>query len=332
MSEREKKRVAVIGATGVVGQTIAQVLAERGFPVGEYVPVATGDRGERTVNGLGRTWTVCAIEEMDFGGVDICFFSAGAAVSREMIPKALDRGCRVVDNTTAYRMDADVPLVVPEINSSEVTPDTWLVSCPNCAAINLVMTLAPILREVSIERVVVTSLQSVSGAGKEAVAELDAQVRSDLSGEEAKARVFAKPIAFNCLPKIGELGDSGDTVEEQKIIEETRKILGKPSLGIVATAVRVPVRVGHALSVNVELSDELSLEDARGLWQESPGIEFDDRLPTPVDVAGRDTVIVGRLRRDVSRPHAISYWAVGDNLRKGAATNSVQIAELWCSL
>jgi aspartate-semialdehyde dehydrogenase len=326
-----QKRVGVIGATGLVGQTIATVLAERRFPVREYVPVATGASANRSVDALGRSWTVRSVSEFEFADVDICFFTAGASVSREMVPRALDGGCRVVDNTTAYRMDPDVPLVVPEINGDDVSLDTLLVSCPNCTAINLVMTLAPIMRAVPIERVVVTSFQSVSGAGREAVAELEEQSRSAVDGGKPVARVFPKPIAFNCVPRIGDVTESGYTVEEEKIIEETRKILGKPDLKIVPTAVRVPVRVGHALSVSMELSDELALEDARSLWRGANGVTYDDGMPTPADVANTDTIIVGRLRRDPTKNCAFAYWAVGNNLRKGAATNSVQIAELWMS-
>jgi aspartate-semialdehyde dehydrogenase len=329
MSKTERKSVAVVGATGVVGQTIAQVLTERGFPVGGYLPVATDASGGRSLEVLGGRWTVRGASEVDFEGVDVCFFTAGAKVSRELVPKALDKGCLVVDNTSAFRMDPDVPLVVPEINGDEVSQNTRLVSCPNCTAINLVMTLGPILRTAGIERVVVTSFQSVSGAGKEAIEELEAQTRSDLSGESARVDVFAKPIAFNCLPQVGDIEESGYSVEEQKIIEETQKILGKPDLKVVPTAVRVPVRVAHALAVNLELSEGLDLERAKSLWRDAPGVEFDDGLPTQRDVAGRDTVVVGRLRRDPTRRYAMSYWAVGDNLRKGAATNSVQIAELW---
>jgi len=329
MSKLAKKRVAVVGATGVVGQTIARVLAERRFPVADYLPIATGASRDRRVECLGKEWVVRQADDMDFDGVDLCFFTAGAAVSRKMIPRALDAGCRVVDNTTAFRMDPDVPLVVPEINGGEVSSDTRLVACPNCTTINLVMALAPIHRDVRIERVVVTSFQSVSGAGKEAIAELDSQTQSDLDGMEPVAKVFPKPIAFNCVPKVGEITESGLSVEEQKIIEETQKIMEAPGLNVVPTAVRVPVRVGHALSINIELSDELTVDRAAALWREAPGVEVDEGLPTQRDIAGRDAVVVGRLRRDPTRPFALSFWVVGDNLRKGAATNSVQIAELW---
>ena len=294
------------------------------------MPVATGDGGGRSIRCLDKNWPVCAADDVDFGSIDLCFFTAGAEVSRELVPRALEAGCRVVDNTSAFRMDPAVPLVVPEINGREVGPGTPLVSCPNCTTINLVMTLAPILAAVPLERVVVTSFQSVSGAGKRALAELDAQSRARLSDAEAPPpTVFPKPIAFNCVPIVGDVGRDGYTGEEQKIIEETRKILGAPDLAVVPTAVRVPVHVGHALSVNVELKAPLDVDGVRRLWSAAPGLAVDEAVPTPLDVAGRDEVVIGRIRRVPTRPSAISYWAVGDNLRKGAATNSVQIAELW---
>ena len=323
-----EKRVAVVGATGVVGQTIGKILSERDFPVGDYVPVATDASSGRKVETLGRSWPVRSVLDVNFGQIDVCFFTAGAKVSAALVPRALAAGCLVVDNTTAFRMDPDVPLVVPEINGSSVTMETRLVSCPNCTAINLVMTLAPLGRIAVIERVVVTSFQSVSGAGRDAVNELEAQSKAELSGQKATAEVFPKLIAFNCIPRVGNVLENGYTVEEQKIIEETRKILDMPGLAVVPTAVRVPVRVGHSLSVYVEMQTGAALDDLQAAWQEFNGVAYDDDLPTPRDIAGHDTVVVGRLRSDPTRSNAVTYWAVGDNLRKGAATNCVQIAEL----
>ncbi len=328
MDGEEGQRVAVIGATGVVGDTIARVLERRGFPVGHYVPVATDRSVGRTIEAFGQSWPVRSTGDIDFGELDYCFFTAGAVVSRELIPIAVDRGCKVVDNTTAFRMDASVPLVVPEINGGRVTRDTPLVSCPNCTAINLVMTLAPVLEFTTIRRVVVTAFQSVSGAGRKALDELERQIEADGGQGVAVAEVFDKPIAFNCIPKVGEIAASGYSTEEEKIIEETRKILELPSLDVVPTSVRVPVRVGHALSINVELGEAVTVDDLKACWRRADGLTCDDELPTPVDIAGGDDVAIGRLREDTTRPHAFSYWAVGDNLRKGAATNSVQIGEL----
>jgi aspartate-semialdehyde dehydrogenase len=324
----DKRKIAIVGATGVVGRTMVRVLEERRFPVAEYLPIATEAPVGREVEAFGRSWPVRGVSEADFSGVDFCLFTAGAEVSREFVPYALGAGCRVVDNTTAFRMDPDVPLVVPEINGTLVTPETTLVSCPNCTAIVLVMTLYPIARAVGIARVVVTSFQSVSGAGREALDELNAQSAADARGEPLRVKALPKQIAFNCIPQIGDAGPAGYTSEEQKIIEETRKILDAPDIGVVATAVRVPTRVGHAVAVNVELRAALGLEDARHLWERAAGVRLAGDVPTPLDVEDRDEVLVGRVRVDISRPHAITYWAVGDNLRKGAATNSVQIAEL----
>lgn len=320
----DKKRVAVIGATGVVGRTIAQVLELRSFPVSDYIPAATEASAGNHLEALGRSWAVENAARLDYGSVDICFFTAGAAVSRDLVPRAVDAGSRVVDNTTAFRMEPRVPLAVPEINAHTITADTPLVSCPNCTTIVLVMSLAPVVGVAEVERVVVTSFQSVSGAGKRAVDELERQTAS----ASAPAEVFERPIAFNCVPLVGSMQPSGYTSEEEKIVEETRKILGKPNIQVVPTAVRVPVRVGHSLSVNVEFAGPVDLDELKQRWNNAPGVKFDETFATPLEVAGTDDVIVGRLRRDPTRPSAISYWAVGDNLRKGAATNSVQIAEV----
>lgn len=326
-----RKRVGIVGATGVVGNAMVQVLEERRFPVADYVPIATEQSANKTIGAFGRRWPVQNAYKTDFRGIDYCLFTAGAPVSRELVPKALDAGCRVVDNTTAFRMQNDVPLVIPEINGSAVTAETRLASCPNCTAIVLLMSLAPLARSAGVARVVVTSFQSVSGAGREALEELNTQAAADTRGDSPRVSAFPKQIAFNCLPLIGEIGAGGYTKEEEKIIEETQKILGDPDIRVVPTAVRVPTRVGHAVSVNVELRSPLELHDVIELWNRFNGVRYEREVPTPMDVAGKDDVLVGRLRRDPTRPNAISYWAVGDNLRKGAATNSVQIAELMMS-
>lgn len=326
MPPPNRMHVAVVGATGVVGVTMARVLEERRFPVGEYSPLATDTRTDRAVEAFGRRWKVEVAEDFDFSTVDIALFTAGAGVSRALVPRAIDAGARVVDNTTAFRMDEGVPLVVPEINGGVVGPGTRLVSCPNCTAVILVMTLGPILRETEIERVIVTSFQSVSGAGKEALEELERQARNELE----IPRVFPKPIAFNCLPLVGKLLESGYTVEEEKIIEESRKILERGTLVVVPTAVRVPVRIGHSISVSLELFGDVEPVRCAELWSNA-GIKVNEEVPTPLEIAGTDDIVVGRVRWDPSRPWSLSYWAVGDNLRKGAATNSIQIAELLLS-
>ena len=323
------KRIAIVGATGVVGQTMIRLLEDRRFQVEDFVPIATDASADTSVGAFGDTWTVRALREDNFKNVDIAFFTAGAKASLAHVPAAIENGCRVIDNTTAFRMSEDTPLVVPEINGELITEQTRLVACPNCTAIVLVMTLAPLLRRVPIERVVVTSFQSVSGAGRDALTEMESQVKYDLANKPPRAEIFTKPIAYNCLPQVGKMTSSGGTVEEEKIIEETRKILAAPELHVVATAVRVPVRVGHAISVNIETKEPLGVDEAKSLWNAFDGVRYDEGLPTQRDIEGTDTVVVGRARRDASRPHAISYWAVGDNIRKGAATNSVQIAELF---
>ena len=328
MTDPHSKRIAVVGATGLVGRTIARVLEERRFPVREYIPIATDASSGNEVEALGRTWPVLSADDTDFSRIDVAFFTAGASVSKEFVPRAIDAGCCVIDNTTAYRMSREVPLVVPEINGALVTPESRLVSCPNCTTIILVMTLAPLHMAVPIDRVVVTSFQPVSGAGREALAELDDQTAADVRGEAPAVNILPKQIAFNCMPVIGDVKESGYSNEEEKIVEETQKILESPEIKVVPTAVRVPTRVGHALSVNAELRSPLDVDRARKLWQDMAGVSYTDEVPTPIDVVGRNEIVVGRLRRDPTRPNAIAYWVVGDNLRKGAATNSVQIAEL----
>lgn len=326
MDKTSAVRVAIVGATGAVGRTLARVMSERHFPVREFIPIATDGSTGRQVEAFGKNWSVCGAGDADFRNIDICFFSAGARVSEQLVPVAIDQGASVVDNTSAFRMRSDVPLVVPEINPSSVTKDTRLVACPNCTTIQLVMSLAPLQKLAAIERVVVTSFQSVSGAGKEAINELETQIK--LGGDAPKPNFFEKPIAFNCLPQVGEMLPSGYTSEEEKIIEETRKILDAPDIEVVPTAVRVPVRVGHSVSVCVHFDRDVKLEGLKDAWRDANGVTYDDGMPTPLDAAGQDAVIVGRLRHDPARSNVVAYWVVGDNLRKGAATNSVQIADL----
>lgn len=320
--------VAIVGATGVVGQTILAVLEERNFPVERIIPVATGASTGAAVRGFGTDWRVTGLDEVPFGEIDFCFFTAGSRVSSQAVPLALEHGCRVIDNTTAFRLRPDVPLIIPEVNGALVASDTHLVASPNCTASILVMALAPLHEAVGIERVVVTSFQSVSGTGREALAEMMQQVRADMDGKTISPAVYPKQIAFNCLPQIGDFLEGGFSGEEDKIAAETRKILSAPSLKIVATAVRVPVKVGHAISAGVQLRGDLSVSRAAELLNRAPGVRFDPGVPTPLDAAGVDAVLVGRIRRDQTVPHGLLLWVVGDNLRKGAATNCVQIAEL----
>jgi len=318
-------RVAVVGATGVVGRTMLQLLRERDFPAAEIVPFATERSGGKDIDGL----TVRALtDDADLGGFDIALFSAGAGTSREWASRFVERGATVIDNSSAFRRDPDVPLVVSDVNAHALESHRGLIANPNCSTMQLVVALAPIHRVARIERLVVATYQSVSGTGKKAVEELEAQARADLNGEEAPApEVYPQPIAFNVIGAAGNFVDGDDhTDEERKMMFETRKILEDESIGIAVTCVRVPVRIGHSEAVNVQTAKALSPQEAIQLLASAPGVLVED-VPSPLMAAGRDEVFVGRIRRDESHPRALSMWIVSDNLRKGAATNAIQIAE-----
>jgi len=318
-------RVAVVGATGVVGRTMLQLLRERDFPAAEIVPFATERSGGKDIDGL----SVRALtDDADLGGFDIALFSAGAGTSREWASRFVERGATVIDNSSAFRRDPDVPLVVSDVNAHALESHHGLIANPNCSTMQLVVALAPIHRVARIERLVVATYQSVSGTGKKAAEELEAQARADLNGEEAPApEVYPQPIAFNVIGAAGNFVDGDDhTDEERKMMFETRKILEDESIGIAVTCVRVPVRTGHSEAINVQTRQPLSVDEARQLLAAAPGVVLED-VPTPLQAAGRDEVFVGRLRRDESHPRALSMWVVSDNLRKGAATNAIQIAE-----
>jgi aspartate-semialdehyde dehydrogenase len=319
-------RVAVVGATGVVGTTMLSLLREREFPAAEIVPFATERSAGRDLDGL----TVRALmPEADLSGLDIALFSAGAGTSRQWAQRFVDAGAIVIDNSSAFRRDPDVPLVVSEVNPHALQAHRGLIANPNCSTMQMVVALAPIHRAAGIERLVVSTYQSVSGTGKRAIDELDAQAHASLHGMEMPApEVYPEPIGFNVIGAAGSFVDGDDhTDEERKMMFETRKILEDESIGVAVTCVRVPVRVGHSEAVNVQTREPLSAEQARELLQDAPGIVLED-VPTPLRATGRDEVFVGRLRADPSHPRALSMWIVGDNLRKGAATNAVQIAEL----
>jgi len=318
-------RVAVVGATGVVGRTMLQLLRERDFPAAEIVPFATERSGGKDIDGL----SVRALtDDADLGGFDIALFSAGAGTSREWAPRFVERGATVIDNSSAFRRDPDVPLVVSDVNAHALESHRGLIANPNCSTMQLVVALAPIHRVARIERLVVATYQSVSGTGKKAVEELEAQARADLNGEEAPApEVYPQPIAFNVIGAAGNFVDGDDhTDEERKMMFETRKILEDESIGIAVTCVRVPVRICHSEAVNVQTAKALSPQEAIQLLASAPGVLVED-VPSPLMAAGRDEVFVGRIRRDESHPRALSMWIVSDNLRKGAATNAIQIAE-----
>lgn len=324
--------VAVVGATGAVGTEMIQVLEERDFPVEALVPLASARSEGNEVMFRGQTLPVKVLEHNSFEGVDVALFSAGAGVSKEFGPMAVKAGAVVVDNSSAWRMDPNVPLVVPEVNVHALSGHQGLIANPNCSTIQMVVALKPLHDAVQIKRIIVTTFQSVSGTGKDAMEELIDQSRQLLSFGEAKVSVYPHQIAFNCLPHIDDFLPNGYTKEEMKMVNETRKILGESLLPISATTVRVPVFICHAESVNIETEQKLTANDARAILSAAPGIQvYDDPgrnlYPLPIDVAGTDAVFVGRVREDESVTHGLNLWIVADNLRKGAALNAVQIAE-----
>jgi aspartate-semialdehyde dehydrogenase len=332
----DRVRVAVVGATGAVGTTMLALLRERSFRASEIVPFASERSAGRDLDGL----TVRALTpDADLSGFDIALFSAGSGPSREWAPRFVDHGAIVVDNSSCWRMDPDVPLVVSEVNP-EAIPDCrkGIIANPNCTAMQALVALKPISDAVGIERIVFSSYQSVSGTGAKAMRELSAQSEAILRGDALpEPAVYPYQIAFNVLPQVEVFKDGDDyTTEERKVIAESRKILGLPDLRITVTCVRVPVLNCHSEALNVETRDDLSPDDCRSLLASAPGLVVVDdpgagRYPMVIDAAGHDEVFVGRIRRDESNPRTLNMWIVGDNLRKGAATNAVQIAELLVS-
>jgi aspartate-semialdehyde dehydrogenase len=328
-------RVAVVGATGAVGSTMLGVMRERSFPADEVVPFASGRSAGRRIDWGDRDLYVRALDDEAIQGFDIALFSAGSGVSEDWAPRFADAGAVVVDNSSFWRMSDDVPLVVAEVNPEALEGHRGIVANPNCSTMQMVVALKPILDAVGIERLVVSTYQSVSGTGQRAVEELHDQALSVLEAEElVPPSVYPHQIAFNVLPHVETFKD-GDaySTEERKMMAETRKIFGVADLGISATCARVPVYTGHSESVNVQTRDPLSPEECRELLSSAPGVVVVDDpaaaiYPLAIDAAGRDDVLVGRIRRDESHERALNLWVVGDNLRKGAATNAVQLAEL----
>jgi aspartate-semialdehyde dehydrogenase len=326
--------VAVVGATGLVGQTMSQLLAERRFPVGELRPLASRADG-RTVDFAGRQVAVVQSSPQAFDGVDIALFSAGGDVSRELAPAAVEHGALVIDNSAHWRMEPGVPLVVPEVNPADAALHEGIIANPNCSTMQLVPLLMALRDAVGLERVIVDTYQSVSGTGAEAVAELEGQIRAHAAGERPTASVYPHPIAFNALPEIDLFRDDGYSREEWKVIAESRKILHLPALRVSCTAVRVPVFFAHSEAVHVETSAPITPAAARELFAAVPGVVVRDdpanhQYPLATEAAGSDSIFVGRIRGDVSidDDRGLAFWVVSDNLRKGAATNAVQIAEL----
>jgi aspartate-semialdehyde dehydrogenase len=328
-------RVGVVGATGAVGSTVLEVLAERGFPATEVVPFASERSAGRRLPFGGSEIECRTLSDESIHGLDLVISSAGGSVSAEWAPRLVDAGAVVVDNTSYWRMHEDVPLVVAEVNPDALDGHNGLVANPNCSTMQMVVALKPIWDSAGIERLVISTYQSVSGTGQSAVEELRSQTRAGLDGESAPAEVYPHQIAFNVLPQVEVFKDGDDyTTEERKLMAETRKILSAgDALGISATCARVPVFVGHSQSVNVQTRDALSPDECRELLSAAPGVVVVDApgegvYPLPTAVAGRDDVLVGRVRLDPSHERCLNLWIVGDNLRKGAATNAVQLAEL----
>jgi aspartate-semialdehyde dehydrogenase len=328
-------RVAVVGATGAVGSTMLGVMRERGFPADEVVPFASERSAGRSIDYGDRKLPAQVLGESAIQGFDLALFSAGSTVSGDWAPRFAEGGAVVVDNSSRWRMADDVPLVVAEVNPEALDGHRGIVANPNCSTMQMVIALKPILDAAGIERVVVSTYQSVSGTGQRAVEELHDQSEAVLEARELPApRVYPHQIAFNVIPQVEKFGEGDDyTTEERKVMAETRKILGHEDVGISATCVRVPVYTGHSESVNVQTRDPLSPEECRQVLSGAPGVVVvddprDALYPLAIDAAGRDDVLVGRIRRDPSHERCLNLWVVGDNLRKGAATNAVQLAEL----
>ena len=327
-------RVGVLGATGLVGTTIRELLAARDFPVAELVPLASERSAGKELAWNGGNVTCQALNEDSIQGLDLVLSSAGGSISAEWTPKLVEAGATVVDNTSYWRMHDEVPLVVAEVNPEALGEHRGIVANPNCSTMQMVVALKPLFDEAGIERLVVSTYQAVSGTGKAAIDELREQARAVLDGEPAQASIYPHQIAFNALAQAGSFPEGDDhTDEERKLINETRKILGDDSIKVSATCVRVPVVTGHSEAVNVETREPLGAERARELLAAAPGVTVVDdpaagRYPLATEAAGRDDVFVGRIRRDAGNERALDLWVVADNLRKGAATNAVQLAEL----
>ena len=327
--------VAVVGATGAVGETMLKVLAERQFPIGKLHVLASERSAGSKIDFGARQLVVENLATFDPTGVDIALFSAGGAVSKEYAPKFAAAGAVVIDNSSSFRGDADVPLVVSEVNPEAVkNRPRGIIANPNCSTMQLMVALAPIHRAVGIERINIATYQSVSGTGVKAMEELGRQTAALLNFQDAEPKVYPVQIAFNVIPHGGDFLDNGYTTEEWKLVTETRKILGDDSILVNATVVRVPVFYGHSEAVHIETREKISVDRARELLAAQPGLELVDErkaggYPTPVTHAsGNDPVYVGRLREDDSHPRGLDLWVVADNIRKGAATNAVQLAEL----
>ena len=320
-------KVAVVGVTGMVGQIMLKVLAERKFPITELIPVASERSVGKTIDYMGTSYTVVGMATAVAMKADVALFSAGGETSLEWAPKFAAAGTTVIDNSSAWRMDPTKKLVVPEINASELTPEDKIIANPNCSTIQMLVALAPLQRTYGIQRLVISTYQSITGTGVQAVQQLE----NEYKGEKG-AMAYPYPIHRNAIPHCDVFQDNGYTKEEMKLIQETHKILGDDSIRITATAVRIPVVGGHSESVNVELKEDASVGEVQALLNQSPGVVVQDNpdtntYPMPIYAEGKNDVFVGRIRKDFSQENTLNMWIVSDNLRKGAATNTIQIAE-----
>jgi aspartate-semialdehyde dehydrogenase len=339
MSNQKQFNVAVVGATGAVGEQIIRLLDERNFPINELKLLSSERSAGKVIRFKDREITVQAAKPESFDGVDIALFSAGGDVSRALVPEAVKRGAVCIDNTSAFRMDPETPLVVPEVNIDKINEHKGVIANPNCSTIQMVAALKPLYDRYGISRIIVSTYQAVSGAGAKAIEELLSQSRDVLDGKPVKPNILPvsslpvkHQIAFNAIPQIDKFVDNGFTYEEMKMINETKKIMGDETIEVTATCVRIPVVYGHSESVYVELKSDFDMDEVRQLIANAPGIVLRDNpseqvYPLATDAAGKLDTYVGRLRRDLNNPRALNMWIVSDNLLKGAAWNAVQIAE-----
>ncbi|NPA52916.1 MAG: aspartate-semialdehyde dehydrogenase [Aquificae bacterium] len=325
--------VAILGATGAVGQTMLKVLEERNFPIGKLKLLASKQSAGKEINFKGDTYTVEPVSSESFEGIDIALFSAGSTRSKTWAPIAVEKGAVVIDNSSAFRMEPQVPLVVPEVNPEDVKNHQGIIANPNCSTIQMVVALYPIHRKKTIKRVIVSTYQAVSGAGAKAIEDLQKEVKARFEGEHYTPQALPASIAFNVIPRIDIFLENDYTKEEMKMLNETRKIMHAPDIKVSATCVRVPVFIGHSESVTIETQEPITPQEAKQILSSAPGIIMEDDpknnvYPMPIDVEGKDDVFVGRIRKDLAFDNGLSMWVVADNLRKGAATNAVQIAQL----
>ncbi|MCK8816461.1 aspartate-semialdehyde dehydrogenase [Natroniella sulfidigena] len=328
----EKLNVAVVGATGAVGREMVSILEERDFPFTDLKLLATERSAGTVMTCKGEEYVVEVTTPDSFEDVDIALFSAGGSASKKLAPEAVKRGTVVIDNSSAFRMDDEVPLVVPEVNPDDIAKHNGIIANPNCSTIQMVAALKPIYDQVGIKRIVVSTYQAVSGTGKDAMDELKEQTRAISAGDEVKSEVYPKQIAFNALPHIDVFFDDGYTKEELKMVNETKKIMDDEAIKITATAVRIPVLIGHAEAINLETDDQLTVEETKQLLDDFSGVKVVDNpaelaYPVQLDTEKTDDVLVGRIRKDDTVEHGLNLWVVANNLRKGAALNTIQIAE-----